>query len=74
MPRPFLRGGIGAARAEEVPDMLYRVAVAFSVIVQASAVAAMDVRPIIVQQIHEPGICWEPDVEFPVPCDDGDDD
>lgn len=25
------------------------------------------------RRIHESGICWEPDIEFPVPCDDDDD-
>ncbi len=24
-------------------------------------------------RVHERGMCWEPDVEFPVPCDDDDD-
>jgi hypothetical protein len=24
-------------------------------------------------RVHDRGICWEPDVEFPVPCDDDDD-
>lgn len=24
-------------------------------------------------RVHEASICWDPDVEFPVPCDDDDD-
>jgi len=23
-------------------------------------------------RVHDRGICWDPDVEFPVPCDDDD--
>jgi hypothetical protein len=33
----------------------------------------MDIRTAAPQQVHDPGICWDPDVEFPVPCDDDDD-
>ena len=29
--------------------------------------------PNVDRRVHAAGICWEPDVEFPVPCDDDDD-
>ncbi|AGK57884.1 hypothetical protein HYPDE_31048 [Hyphomicrobium denitrificans 1NES1] len=54
--------------------MVYRVVLAFACIVHASAVTATDLRPTIDQQVHDSGICWDPDVEFPVPCDDDDGD
>ena len=38
-----------------------------------SAAMAADLRTVVPQQVHDPGICWDPDVEFPVPCDDDDD-
>ena len=31
------------------------------------------VRTQVDLRVHAAGICWEPDVEFPVPCDDDDD-
>jgi hypothetical protein len=53
--------------------MVYRVVLAFACIVHASAVMATDLRPTVGQQVHDSGICWDPDVEFPAPCDDDDD-
>ena len=68
---------IGAARVRAadlgVPGMVYRVVLAFACIVSASAVMAMNLRPAVDQQVHTSGLCWDPDVEFPVPCDDDDD-
>lgn len=56
-----------------VPDMVCRVVLAFACFVHASAVMATDLNPTIDQQVQASGICWDPDVEFPVPCDDDDD-
>lgn len=53
--------------------MVCRVVLAFACVVQASAVMAADIRATLPHQVHDPGICWDPDVEFPVPCDDDDD-
>lgn len=53
--------------------MVYRVVLAFALAMQVSSVMARDLRTTIGQQVHEPAICWDPDVEFPVPCDDEDD-
>jgi hypothetical protein len=56
-----------------MPGMTSRTVFAFVFILQVSAVAAADMRQTIVRQIQDPSICWDPDVEFPVPCDDDDD-
>jgi hypothetical protein len=41
------------------------------VLVSASLMPGARLR--IVHRVHEPNICWDPDVEFPVSCDeDGD--
>jgi hypothetical protein len=53
--------------------MLDRVVLVFAFFLQVSEVAAMDVRQTIAEQVHDSGICWDPDVEFPVPCDDDED-
>jgi hypothetical protein len=53
--------------------MVYRVVLAFAFALQISAVAAKDLRTAIGQQVQDPAVCWDPDVEFPVPCDDEDD-
>jgi hypothetical protein len=53
--------------------MVYRVVLAVAFVLQISAVAAKDLRTTIGQHVQDPGICWDPDVEFPVPCDDEDD-
>jgi hypothetical protein len=34
---------------------------------------AHDGHPRAVGVVHSSDICWDPDVEFPVPCDDDDD-
>jgi hypothetical protein len=34
---------------------------------------AHDTRPRVDARVHDGGVCWDPDVEFPVPCDDDDD-
>jgi hypothetical protein len=53
--------------------MVCRVVLAFAFIVQVSAVMAADVRTTVDWSVHDSAICWDPDVEFPVPCDDDDD-
>jgi hypothetical protein len=35
---------------------------------------AHDTLPRIDARVHDGGMCWDPDVEFPVPCDNDDDD
>lgn len=52
--------------------MVYRFAWAFALMLQVSAAMAMDMRSTVPQQVQEPSVCWDPDVEFPVPCDDED--
>lgn len=47
--------------------MVYRVVLAFAFALQISAVAAKDLRTTIGQQVQDPAVCWDPDVEFPVP-------
>jgi hypothetical protein len=37
------------------------------------AAIARDIRPRIDARVHEGGMCWDPDIEYPVPCDDDDD-
>lgn len=34
---------------------------------------AHETRPPVDARVHAVAICWDPDVEFPVPCDDDDD-
>jgi hypothetical protein len=53
--------------------MVCRIVLVFAFVVQVWAVMAADLRTVVPQQVHDPGICWDPDVEFPVPCDDDDD-
>jgi hypothetical protein len=53
--------------------MVCRVGLAFAFLLQVSAIMAMDFKTTLDQHVHDPGICWDPDVEFPVPCDDDDD-
>ncbi|HVZ05204.1 hypothetical protein [Hyphomicrobium sp.] len=53
--------------------MLNRVVLACVFALQVSAVAAAELRMTIYKSVHESGICWDPDVEFPVACDDDDD-
>jgi hypothetical protein len=65
-------GGV-ERRRKGVQGMINRIVLAFVFLLQVSAVTAADMRQTIVRQIQEPGICWDPDVEFPVPCDDDDD-
>jgi hypothetical protein len=31
---------------------------------------AHDTGPPVDGRVHDGGVCWDPDVEFPVPCDD----
>jgi hypothetical protein len=53
--------------------MIRRSVLAAAFLVQVSAVMALDIRTTVDSRLQEPGVCWEPDVEFPVPCDDDDD-
>lgn len=41
--------------------------------IEMSASTAIAAKTLISQRIQEPTVCWVPDVEFPVPCDDDDD-
>jgi len=73
----MLNGGLQARAANSVlPDIaamrirLFLILAAFAGISAASAhtrMAAVDSR------VHASEICWDPDVEFPVPCDDDSD-
>jgi hypothetical protein len=44
-----------------------------AVLIVMSASAASVARSLINQRVQDPTVCWVPDVEFPVPCDDEDD-
>ena len=44
-----------------------------AVLIVMSASAASATRSFINQRVQDPTVCWVPDVEFPVPCDDEDD-
>lgn len=44
-----------------------------AIFITATVATAMEMKRAVVQQVHPSGICWEPDVEFPVPCDDDED-
>ena len=54
--------------------MITRIAFATVFLLQVSAMTAKDLRQTVVQVVHDSGMCWDPDVEFPIPCDDDDDD
>jgi hypothetical protein len=56
-----------------MPSMTSRIVLVIAFLLQVSAVAAADMRQTIVRQIQDPVVCWDPDVEFPVACDDDDD-
>jgi hypothetical protein len=53
--------------------MIRRSVFVVAFLVQVSAVMALDIRTTVDLRVNEAGVCWEPDVEFPVPCDDDDD-
>ncbi len=38
-----------------------------------SAALAHDKAPRADSRVHDGGMCWDPDVEYPVDCDDDDD-
>lgn len=44
------------------------------VLVASSSAIAGQGRPSLAERVHDDGqVCWDPDVEFPVPCDEDDD-
>ncbi len=50
-----------------------RLGLTLAALVLVSIATAPGVRTQVDLRVHAAGICWEPDVEFPVPCDDDDD-
>jgi hypothetical protein len=50
-----------------------RLLVLLAVFAAIPGAIARDVGSPVVQRVHEAGVCWDPDVEFPIPCDDDDD-
>jgi hypothetical protein len=42
-------------------------------LVMAQGIKANGIKSGVDLRVHDAGLCWEPDVEFPVPCDDDDD-
>jgi hypothetical protein len=50
-----------------------RVLVIIAVWAAMPAAVAHSSRPRVDATVHDGTICWDPDVEFPVPCDDDDD-
>jgi hypothetical protein len=53
--------------------MVSRLVLACAIFITASVATATEMKRAVAQQVHPSGICWEPDVEFPVPCDDEED-
>ena len=53
--------------------MVSRLVLACAIFITASVATATEMKRAVAQQVHPSGICWEPDVEFPVPCDDDED-
>jgi hypothetical protein len=53
--------------------MRLRLFVVLTVWAWAPVAIAHDGHPRAEGRVHTGGICWDPDVEFPVPCDDDDD-
>lgn len=52
---------------------MLHIVLAFACIVHVSGPVAAQKKPTLAQQVHPSEICWEPDIEFPVPCDEDDD-
>jgi hypothetical protein len=50
--------------------MVLRGFVVLAVLAALSAPLAHASRPRIVGTVHDGTVCWDPDVEFPVPCDE----
>ncbi|MFT3730944.1 MAG: hypothetical protein QM780_05870 [Hyphomicrobium sp.] len=50
-----------------------RVLVIVAFVAFVSTAMARDLSPRIDSRVHDGEVCWDPDVEFPVPCDDDDD-
>ncbi len=44
-----------------------------AVLTAIPAAMAHDRGPRIESRVHDGGMCWDPDVEYPVDCDDDDD-
>lgn len=53
--------------------MALRLIILIAVLAAVPAAVAHDRRPQVDGVVHAGSICWDPDVEFPVPCDDDDD-
>ena len=53
--------------------MANRFALALTALAMMPFAASAGVRTQVDLRVHAAGVCWEPDVEFPVPCDDDDD-
>ena len=53
--------------------MALRVFIMLAVFAAMPAGVAREGQPRIDQRVHDGNVCWDPDVEFPVPCDDDDD-
>jgi hypothetical protein len=50
--------------------MRMRLFIVSAVLAASPAAVAQDKRPSVEAVVHSGGICWDPDIEFPVPCDD----
>lgn len=55
------------------PYMAMRLFVLLTVLALVPAAIAHGNGPRTEGAVHSGNICWDPDVEFPVPCDDDDD-
>jgi hypothetical protein len=50
-----------------------RILIISGVLAAATVAVAHDIHPRIEGRVQNNDVCWDPDVEFPVPCDDDDD-
>ncbi len=53
--------------------MRLRLLIVLAVFATVPVATAHDIGPRIDARIHDGGMCWDPDVEYPVPCDEDDD-
>jgi hypothetical protein len=60
-------------RLRGVDGMARRLFVILAVLVGTSGAVAYGAQPGVNARVHSGEVCWDPDVEFPVPCDDDDD-
>jgi hypothetical protein len=68
-----VRSGGSPFFSRGVPAMGIRLIVLLAVLTAVPAAKAQDGGPRIDSRVHDAGICWDPDIEYPIACDDDDD-